>query len=193
MSSSSSSSSSSNAPKVTPAGKKRNRDPLSDQMHERRYAEVSQTKDYWLGSVAVPVTNEKIVAAHKHAMLAVSYQRQCDENFDENVVRRVNIDFDVSLEAAHYDGYLKDRRNAIKYVFFAVHGGPPEAEGGALLGGGTHLSSHHCGLFRFPKCARENQRGRGLCGAGMQPAPRPSAHVAQRGPGTQAEGDPASA
>ena len=128
MSSSSSSSSSSNAPKVTPAGKKRNRDPLSDQMHERRYAEVSQTEDYWLDLVAVPVTNEKIVAAHKHAMLAVSYQRQCDENFDENVVRRVNIDFDVSLEAAHYDGYLKDRRNAIKYVFFAGHGGPPEAE-----------------------------------------------------------------
>ena len=128
MSSSSSSSSSSNAPKVTPAGKKRNRDPLSDQMHERRYAEVSQTKDYWLGSVAVPVTNEKIVAAHKHAILGDSYARQCDyEKFDENLVR-VNIDFDASIEAAHYDGYLKDRRNAIKYVFFAVHSGPPEAD-----------------------------------------------------------------
>lgn len=129
MSSSSSSSSSSNAPKVTPAGKKRNRDPLSNyQVHERRYAAVSQTKDHWLGSKAVPVTNEKIVMAHKHAKLAVANARQCDENFDENLVRRVNIDFDASIEAAHYDGYLKDRRNAIKYVFFAVHGGPPEAE-----------------------------------------------------------------
>ena len=69
---------------VTPAIKKRNRDPLSSNSHSERYEAISQVQDYYGSSRSVTVTAEKLVRRHNSARKAAyeSWKEDESDNFE---------------------------------------------------------------------------------------------------------------
>ena len=108
---------------VTPAEKKRNRNPLSLNWFDRRYAAKSQHGDYYQNQAGVVVTNEKAVRLHKHAKTSADFARRSIQYLHEN-----SNNLELNGNDNNYVGSFKDRRVAIKYLFMQVFGAPDEED-----------------------------------------------------------------
>lgn len=90
---------------------------MSSFSHQKRHEGESQHKKYWNDYCGVEVTNEKVISKHYRSKLAGEQGRN-NQLFDENIPSDIN--------AVKYDGSLKDRRIAIKWMFINVFGAPSE-------------------------------------------------------------------
>ena len=108
---------------VTPAEKKRNRNPLSLNWFDRRYAAKSQHGDYYQNQAGVVVTNEKAVRLHKHAKTSADFARRSIQYLHEN-----SNNLELNGNDNNYVGSFKDRRVAIKYLFMQVFGALDEED-----------------------------------------------------------------
>jgi hypothetical protein len=106
---------------VTPAIKKRNRDPLSSNSHSERYEAISQVQDHYGSCKSVTVTAEKAVRRHNSARKAV-YESRKEDEYSDNNQNYPQLDGHVNKRP----GYYNERRVAIKHVYEAVFGAPPE-------------------------------------------------------------------
>ena len=108
---------------VTPAEKKRNRNPLSFNCFDSRYAAKSQHGDYYQNQVGVVVTNEKAVRLYKHAKKNSDLARRSIQYLHEN-----SNNLELNGNENNYIGSFKDRRVAMKYLFMQVFGAPDEED-----------------------------------------------------------------
>ena len=108
---------------ITPAGRKRNRDPLGITSHQARYTPISQTQDYFLDTGAIQVTAEKSVNAHYHAKTSSEASWQIEEGIDWN-----SFISDIEPSSSSYAKSATDRRLCIKYLFISIFGAPPQSK-----------------------------------------------------------------
>jgi hypothetical protein len=106
---------------VTPATKKRNRNPLAFNCYNKRYEAVSQEKDHYLDRRSVKVTAEKTVLRHyksKQASHATRESMKCSAD----KVKLPKLNGPVNKGS----GYYNERRIAIKHIYESVFDAPPE-------------------------------------------------------------------
>ena len=111
-----------NSAVITPATGKRNRNPLGIMSNKARYLPESQTKDYFLGTRATQVTAEKVVRRHYSAKTASEASWQIATEIDWN-----SFISDNDHSSSGYPKSATDRRIAIKYLFIAIFGAPPQS------------------------------------------------------------------
>ena len=105
--------------------KTRRRDPLASNWRDEKYAEVSQTAEYYLYGRAVEVNTGIFSRKHQRGREAIN-ERWTREVFnfrlDDDHVPLHADDADVD----RYKGFYEERRTAIKYFYIAVFGAPNE-------------------------------------------------------------------
>lgn len=112
----------------TSVSKKRNRNPLSVNAHEQRYAAESQKRRYWLETCARSASTEVILSNYLKAVAARAARYGYVDKFEMND----EVEFFDNIKLG--PGDAERRRSAIIFVFTVIHGAPTRRSRSTILG-----------------------------------------------------------